>query len=267
MLQTHHVTLTVGERLLVQDLHWRMNAGEFWCIIGKNGAGKSTLLRSLAGLLTLPDQAGQIMINDLPLAQWPLVKLAQLRSYLPQERHDAFAYRVLETVLAARYPYQLGQYWESEADVQLAYAALAELDVANLAKRDVRNLSGGERQRVAIAAVLAQNAACMLLDEPVNALDLSHQVSVMALMAERCRQQNKVVAMVSHDVNLAFRYATHVLLLMPGGAWQAGPVRQIMTEAALTQCLQHPIQMLWQGEQGWFSPLSRSRERGAWCIS
>jgi iron complex transport system ATP-binding protein len=256
-LRIHNLTIRIAKRLLVADLNLQVNAGECWCIIGRNGAGKTTLLRCLAGLQALPADPAAIVINDLSLNLWPLQDLAKLRSYLPQGRNDAFAYRVIETVLGARHPYHDGNYWESEQDVELAYAALAELDVADLAQRDVRSLSGGERQRVAIAALLAQDAHCMLLDEPTNSLDLSHQIGVMELLAQRCTQQQKTALMVSHDLNLAYRFATHALLLMPDGSWLAGPASQTMTEAALSQCLQHPIEIILHANQRLFVPKNR----------
>ncbi len=125
-----------------------------WCVIGPNGVGKSTLLRTLVGLRQ-PD-AGSVQLRGRLLSDWPLQDLARERAYLPQGRNDAFGYRVIEMVLAARHPYQDTRYWESDADMRAACAALAALDVSALAGRDVRTLSGGERQRVAIAAVLAQ---------------------------------------------------------------------------------------------------------------
>ncbi len=252
MIQTSQLTLPAGTRLLVSELNWQVRAGQYWCIIGRNGAGKTTLLRCLSGLL--PNYTGQILLDGKELQQWPLAELARRRSYLPQGRNDAFAYRVIDTVLGARHPYHDGNYWESECDFQVARAVLEELDVAELAERDVRSLSGGERQRVAIAAQLAQDARCMMLDEPTSALDLSHQISVMELLSQRCSAQNKAVLMVSHDLNLAYRYATHALLLMPNAAWQAGPVAQIMNQVALSQCLQHPISIIQHAGQTLFVP-------------
>ena len=253
-LQTDNLTLSVGARSLLHQLNWQVNAGEFWCILGRNGAGKTTLLRHLAGLQAVPEQGGTISYNNRSLASWPLEDLAKLRAYLSQGRNDAFAYRVIETVLASRYPYHDGAYWESEHDLNVAASVLADMDVSDLAERDVRSLSGGERQRVAIAAALAQETQCLLLDEPTNSLDLSHQVAVMQLLAQRCSQHKKAVLVVSHDLNLAFRYATHALLLMPGGGWQAGPVEQVMNQSALSQCLEHPIEIVRHGAQCLFLP-------------
>ena len=251
-LLTSHLTLKAGARRLVSDLNWRIQVGECWCIIGRNGAGKTTLLRHLAGLQQ--SGSGQISLEGRALHHWPLAELAHRRSYLPQGRNDAFAYRVIDTVLGARHPYHDGNFWESERDIQLSLAALKEVDVDGLAERDVRSLSGGERQRVAIAAQLAQDAHCIMLDEPCSALDLSHQISVMELLAERCRTRKKTVLMVSHDLNLIYRTATHALLLMPDAGWLAGPVAEVMNQDALSQCLQHPIQTILHNGQTLFVP-------------
>jgi iron complex transport system ATP-binding protein len=246
------LSLRVGQRVLIEALDLHMIAGQCWCIIGRNGAGKSTLLRSLAGL-RLPD-AGHIFLDQRVLADWPIQDLARRRAYLPQARHDAFGYRVIETILSARHPHHENAYWESEQDLALANAALMALDVLDLAERDVRTLSGGERQRVAIAATLAQDASLMLLDEPVNSLDLAHQVSVMKLLKSLCQLQSKTVLLVSHDLNLAQCIATHALLLMADGSWHAGPADSVMQAPLLSTCLGHPIEMIEQGGRRIFLP-------------
>ncbi|MES2073227.1 MAG: ABC transporter ATP-binding protein [Pseudomonadota bacterium] len=251
-MQTRNLDLNIGSRCLLKNLDWQVQAGECWCVIGRNGAGKSTLLRTLAGLR--PIDAGQVHMHGKDVAAWSLTELARERSFLAQGRVDAFAYTAIETVLSARHPYHDARYWESNEDIALAQAALQELDVADLAERDVRSLSGGERQRVAIAALLAQDAGLMLLDEPANALDLAHQVSVMQLFARLCRQQQKAVVMVSHDLNLAHRIATHALLIMGDGVWLAGSAAEIMTADRLSLCLGHPIEIFQHGQQTVFLP-------------
>ena len=247
MISTHKLSLKIGQRQLIADLNWRVRDGECWSVIGRNGAGKSTLLRTLAGVRA-PD-GGSIALDGRALAQWPLPDLARRRAYLAQSRNDAFAYRVLETVLMARHPYHADRYWEGSDDHLAAQAALDALGVLDLAQRDVRTLSGGERQRVAIAALLAQDTPLLLLDEPANALDLAHQVAVMKLLGTLCRAQRKTVIMVGHDLNLAHRVASHALLLMGDGRWRAGPVAEVMQPAILGDCLGHPIHTLVHGER------------------
>ena len=242
MIATRALLLRAGPRTLVEQLDWQVGAGQCWSIIGRNGAGKSTLLRTLAGMRR-PD-GGAVSLGSRLLDAWPLAALARERAYLAQSRSDAFAYRVIETVLMARHPYHADRYWEGSDDHVAAEAALRALDVFDLAQRDVRTLSGGERQRVAIAALLAQDTPLLLLDEPANALDLAHQVSVMKLLAGLCRERGKTVVMVGHDLNLAHRVASHALLLMGDGRWRAGAVDDVMRPDLLGECLGHPIQTI-----------------------
>ena len=252
MIRTYQLGLKAGSRTLLENLNWRIGEGECWSIIGRNGAGKSTLLRTLAGLRD-PD-AGHVTIQGRALIDWPLGALARQRAFLAQARHDAFSYRVIETVLSARHPYHDNHYWEGSDDQRIALASLAAMEVAHLAERDVRSLSGGERQRVAIAAMLAQDTRILLLDEPANALDLAHQVSVMGLLSKLCREQNKTVVMVGHDLNLAHGISSHALLMMGDGGWLAGSVAEVMQASILGDYLGHPIEIIEHGKRKIFIP-------------
>ncbi len=251
-METRNLSLSVNGRHLVDRLDWAVEPGQCWCVIGRNGAGKSTLLRTLAGLRN-PDR-GSVHLGGKALTDWHLLALARERAYLPQGRNDAFGYRAIDTVLAARHPYQDDCYWDAEADFRIAQGALRALDVGHLAERDVRTLSGGERQRVAIAATLAQEAPLLLLDEPASALDLAHQVGVMELLARLCRAENKAVVLVSHDLNLSHSVATHALLLMGDGQWKAGQAAEVMTASILSQCLGYPIETVRHGKRTIFIP-------------
>jgi len=252
MIVTANLSLRIGSRQLVDNLDWHVDAGTCWSVIGRNGAGKSTLLRTLAGLI--PVDSGQVAIAGRSLADWPLDALARERAFLAQGRNDAFSYSVIETVLSARHPYHGNRYWEDSTDHRLALDALAAMEVADLAARDVRTLSGGERQRVAIAAMLAQDTPLLLLDEPANALDLAHQVSVMRLLATLCRERQKTVVMVGHDLTLAHSVSTHALLLMGDGRWLAGPVADVMTPAILSDYLGAEIDVIRHGQRSIFIP-------------
>lgn len=256
MIATSQLQLRIGSRLLADKLDWQVGDGECWSVIGRNGAGKSTLLRTLAGLR--PIDGGQVSIQGRALHDWPLDELARTRAFLAQGRNDAFSYSVLETVLAARHPYHARRYWEDSDDHRLALDALAAMEVEHLAARDVRTLSGGERQRVAIAAMLAQDTPILLLDEPANALDLAHQVSVMGLLAKLCREQGKTVVMVGHDLTLAHSVSTHALLLMGDGRWLAGAVDEVMQPALLSEYLDHPIELIRHGTRSIFIPKETS---------
>jgi iron complex transport system ATP-binding protein len=252
MISTHKLSLKAGQRQLVADLNWHVQDGECWSVIGRNGAGKSTLLRTLAGLHN-PDD-GHVAIQQRPLKEWPLSDLARQRAFLAQSRSDAFAYTVIETVLSARHPYHDNRYWEGSDDHAIALKALEAMEVADLAERDVRTLSGGERQRVAISAMLAQDTPLLLLDEPANALDLAHQVSVMGLLSRLCREQGKTAVMVGHDLTLAHSVSTHALLLMGDGRWLAGATADVMQAEILGDYLGHPIDIIKHGNRSIFIP-------------
>jgi iron complex transport system ATP-binding protein len=251
-IATAQLRLAIGARILVEHLDWQVGDGECWSVIGRNGAGKSTLLRTLAGLRDA--DGGQVLLHGRALAGWPLEALARERAFLAQSRSDAFAYSVLETVLSARHPYHAKRYWEDSDDHHIAMYSLAAMEVDDLAARDVRTLSGGERQRVAIAALLAQDTPLLLLDEPANALDLAHQVSVMGLLARLCREQKKTIVMVGHDLNLAHSISTHALLLMGDGRWLAGKRDDVMRADILSDYLHHPIDTVRHGARTIFIP-------------
>ena len=252
MISTHQLCLNIGQRQLIERLDLQVRAGECWSVIGRNGAGKSTLLRTLAGLRAA--DSGHVALGGRTLKDWPLADLARQRAFLAQSRSDAFAYTVIETVLSARHPYHDNRYWEGSDDHTIALAALASMEVADLAARDVRTLSGGERQRVAIAAMLAQDTPLLLLDEPANALDLAHQVSVMTLLARLCREQGKTVVMIGHDLTLAHSVSTHALLLCGDGRWLAGAKNDVMRADILGDYLGHPIDIIQHGHRSIFIP-------------
>jgi len=252
MISTHKLYLSVGQRQLVSDLEWQVRRGECWSVIGRNGAGKSTLLRALAGLRA--PEAGHVALDGRPLPEWPLAELARQRAFLAQSRSDAFAYSVIETVLSARHPYHDNRYWEDSDDHAIAIKSLEAMEVADLAARDVRTLSGGERQRVAIAAMLAQDTPLLLLDEPANALDLAHQVSVMNIIARLCREQGKTAVMIGHDLTLAHSVSTHALLLKGDGRWMTGATGDVMQADILSEYLGHPIEVIKHGKRSIFIP-------------
>jgi iron complex transport system ATP-binding protein len=239
LLETRGLNVDVAGKTLINNLNWQVRQGEFWLILGKNGIGKSSLMRSLAGMRKFQD--GEIFYNYRTLSELSLLELAQSRSYLSQSRNDAFSYTVLEVVLSARHPYHDTHYWESSDDIAQVEHVLAQLDVAHLSKRDVRSLSGGERQRVAIATCLAQQTPLLFLDEPNNSLDLAHQVSSMRVFSQLCSDQRRALVMVSHDLNLSYRAASHVLLMMDDGHYLIGQKEDMMTCANLSVCLGHEI--------------------------
>lgn len=237
---------------LLHHAYLQCRPGELWCIVGPNGAGKSTLLETLAGLR--PPYAGRIQIDGRLLQDWSLSALARRRAFMPQRQEDAFAATVFESVLTARHPYLSGWRWEGAQERTRVMDALAAVDMANLADRDVRHISGGERQRVAIAAMLAQQAPLMLSDEPLAHLDLPHQVACLRVLQTRARDFGDTIMFVCHDLNLAQAFATHALLMDGKGGWQAGPAETVLTAERLSTAFAYPIRLLHDGSRRVFAP-------------
>ena len=239
LLALHGLALRVGSRSLFEALTLQVRAGELWCVIGPNGSGKTSLLHAVAGLRE-PD-AGRIELRGRPLGTWPPNEAALHRGLLPQTLHDAFGASALDVVLAGRHPHLQRWAWEGEADRAIALDALRQVDLDGFAARNVLTLSGGERQRVGIAALLAQDPALLLLDEPLAHLDLMHQVGVLKHLQALARDRARAVLWSTHDLNLAHRFATHALLLGGGVAPLVAAADAVMTPEALTRAFGHPV--------------------------
>ena len=234
LLQCHQLRIQAGPCILIDALDWRVERGELWCVLGPNGVGKTTLLQSLAGLLA--PAAGSVALDGKPLQDWSLGMLAHARGLMAQQQVDAFSTSALETVLIGRTPYRVGQCagarWDAEEDITVARAALEAVGMSGFADADILQLSGGERQRVALATLLAQAPGIMLLDEPTAHQDVAQQLRMMRLLRELSARHAMIVT--CHDINLAARFASHVLLLSPGSV-ACGPVEAVMTTANLAQ--------------------------------
>jgi iron complex transport system ATP-binding protein len=211
MLACRGLALKVPGRTRCRDVAFDVRAGECWIVVGPNGAGKSTLLQTLAGLR--PPAAGTIMLDGEGIANYTPRKRALRLGFLPQDTFDAFPATALEIALGGRHPHVPRWHPESAADVRLAQQALAAVGMGDAALRDVQTLSGGERRRVALATLLAQDPAVMLLDEPTNHLDVAHEVRSLELLANLARERGRAVVMALHDLTLAARHATHMVLM------------------------------------------------------
>jgi len=252
LLALESLQLRIAGRVLVDALTLTVGHGDIWAVLGRNGAGKSTLLGTLAGLCA-PD-GGEVRLRGRRLGDWRRGEAARIRAYLPQAVHDAFSLGVLDSVLLGRHPHIGRWQWEGDEDRRMALAALATVDMAECGARDVLSLSGGERQRVALAQVLAQDPDLLLLDEPTAHLDMHHQVSVMHALSGLARERGKAIVVATHDLNLAARFATHVLILRGDGATRHGPTHEVMTEQALSETFSHPLQRIETADSTLFVP-------------
>ena len=227
---------------VVRDLDLAVRPGEFWALLGPNGIGKTTLLKCLAGLNEPGD--GEVLLESRNIAELPRKLLARHIGMLQQHTVYVFDSSVLQTVLTGRHPH-LG-YWEREGhrDLEIAEDALRAVDLEGFAGRSVTGLSGGEARRLAFATLLVQDPEVMLLDEPTNHLDLRHQVHIMGMTRDRVREGRCAALAALHDINLAARYCSHVLMLFGEGEWCAGAAPDMLSESSLQRLYDCPVERI-----------------------
>lgn len=220
--------LSYGDVSIFDDLYVSIPKGQVTVFIGSNGCGKSTLLRSLARLLK--PKSGTIMLSGDDIAKLPTKEIARRLAILPQGPTAPEGLTVLQLVKQGRYPYQSWlQQWSAE-DERKVRTALELTRMDAFAERTVDSLSGGQRQRAWIAMTLAQDTDTILLDEPTTYLDLTHQIEVLDLLFELNAQENRTIVMVLHDMNLACRYAHHLVAIKNGAVYGEGRPEDIMNE-------------------------------------
>ncbi|MBP1240920.1 iron complex transport system ATP-binding protein [Frigoribacterium sp. PvP120] len=227
-LDAEHLTLGYGELTVVDDLSLVVPPGRITAIVGANACGKSTLLRSMSRLLR--PRSGQVVLDGREVHRTPARQLARTLGLLPQSPIAPEGITVADLVGRGRHPHQgLLSRWSSDDDRAVA-EALEATETTALADRSVDELSGGQRQRVWIAMALAQQTDVLLLDEPTTFLDVSHQVEVLDLLTDLNRRRGTTIVMVLHDLNLAARYADHLVALAAGRVHAAGTPAEVLTE-------------------------------------
>lgn len=232
-LETRALTLAYGDRPVIENLALQIPPGEVTVIVGANGCGKSTLLRALARVLR--PQAGTVLLDGGDIRAAHTKDVARRVALLPQSPIAPDGISVADLVARGRHPHQgLFSRWSAEDDAVVAHA-LEATGVAGLAARAVDELSGGQRQRVWIALALAQNTDILLLDEPTTFLDLTHQIDVLDLLRDLNHDDGRTIVMVLHDINLAARYADHIIALKDGRVVSCGAPRAVITEETVAE--------------------------------
>ncbi len=250
-LEVRGLALAVAGRTLCSGLDFAVDAGECWAVIGPNGAGKTSLLRALAGLA--PPAAGEIRYGGDRIETLEARERARRRGVLPQDSNDPFPASVLETVLVGRHPHLARFAWEGAVDIALARDALARFGLAGFEARDVRTLSGGERRRVALAALLVQDPALFLLDEPSSHLDVSQQAAALDVLTTLAHENGRAIVMVLHDLHLAARYCDHAIAIGAGRA-HPGAGEEILDAARLSALFGRALIALGSGRTRAFVP-------------
>ncbi|WP_229068941.1 ABC transporter ATP-binding protein [Actinoplanes sp. DH11] len=227
-LSVEKLTVGYGDRVVIDALDLLVPPGRITAIVGANACGKSTLLRSMSRLLA--PKAGHVLLDGRAVHKMPAKELARTLGLLPQSPVAPEGITVSDLVGRGRNPHQrILSRWSREDDVAVA-AALDATQTAELADRAVDELSGGQRQRVWIAMALAQQTELLLLDEPTTFLDVSHQVEVLDLLTDLNRDRGTTIVMVLHDLNMAARYADHLIALAAGELHAAGNPAEVLTE-------------------------------------
>ena len=246
-LQADRIVAGYHGREVIQGADIRLQRGQLICLLGPNGSGKSTLVRALCGVLPLTD--GRIRLDGKDLHQFSPAARSRQIGFLPQEVHTSFSFRVDEAVaLGARCAggsnwFQSGQNPQIQAAVQ---KALQSVDALDLIDRQMDQLSGGERRRILLASVLAQSPQFLLLDEPTAMLDLEHQVNLFEKLAqltdgspdesvddEQAKPDPLGVLVITHDINLAARWANRILLLSDGKITADGTPKEVLIREKL----------------------------------
>jgi len=228
MISVENLTFGYGDRRLFDDFSLTLPTGRGTIVglIGPNGAGKSTLVRLCLGLLK--PASGRILVDGKSVQAWPQRELARVMAAVPQEEALEFPFTVEEVVLMGRIPHLGPLGFDRPIDVEKARAAMAETSVLELAKRPLHTLSGGERKRVLVARALAQDPQILILDEPVAALDIQHQIAIFDLLAQR-RERGITILVAVHDLNLAAAYCDKLLLLPRDQPPVFGTVEEVLT--------------------------------------
>ncbi|MDO5499847.1 MAG: ATP-binding cassette domain-containing protein [Propionibacteriaceae bacterium] len=229
-----------GSETTIGPITHQIPAGGITALIGPNGAGKSTILTMIGRLLDI-DQ-GTVHIAGQDIINTPSKAVAKILSILRQENHFITRLTVRQLVGFGRFPHSHGRL--TADDERHISEAIDFLDLTELENRYLDQLSGGQRQRAYVAMVLAQDTDYVLLDEPLNNLDMQHSVQMMGQLRRAADELGRTIVIVLHDINFASRYADWILALNEGRVSEFGPPSQIMTDEVLTRVFKTPVTVI-----------------------
>lgn len=231
MIEISNLNVTLGEKHILRDIDMQVKQSEFFGLIGPNGSGKTTLLKTIAGLL--PFNSGEIAIAGDPQSSFKAKALARQLSYVPQDTHIDFNFNVKDIVGMGRHAH--GSFLSrNDSNEQIVREAMEATNTWRFAEESILNLSGGQRQLVFIAKALAQDTPLILLDEPISALDVYYQMLILKLL-KQLTEQGKTVIVVLHDLNLAARFCSKMLLLREGEVEAYGTCEEVLTKHTLKE--------------------------------
>lgn len=227
---------------VLDEVDLSVSTGRFVCLLGPNGSGKTTLLKCLLGMLRV--RSGQVYLDGRPVRRHSSRERARKMAYVPQQTTVAFDMTALEVILVGRYAHGGGLGLSGPADLSIARQAMHMTGTGEFADRALAELSGGEAQRVMIARALAQQPDVMLLDEPTSHLDIRNQLLIYEMLQRVAHDWPMAVVCVSHDVNLAARFADHLVLMRGGTVRADGPVGEVLRAEVLAETYDVEIELI-----------------------
>jgi len=225
----------------VEDIGFRIGAGEIGALLGPNGSGKTTILRCILGLLSA--SSGEVRVAGQDLTQLSARARARLVAYVPQSQSLAFPFTVLEVVVMGRTPHLAVSATPSQRDVAAAWAQMEAIGIAHLAERSFQQLSGGERQLTLIARALLQDAPVLVLDEPTAALDYGNELRILNVVSELAAG-GRAVFMTTHSPDHALGRAQKVVLINNGRMEAFGPPDAVLTGSAMSRLYGLPVHLV-----------------------
>lgn len=231
-LQARNISFGYEKALVLKNIGFSIQGGDFVAIIGPNGSGKTTLLKIILG--TLSPMEGDVLLDGKPVLSYTARERAKKIGYVSQEPIFTFPLTVLELVSLGRYAHS-SRFKQRPEDGQAVEDALRQTDSFNLRERKFTTLSGGERQKVLIARALAQTSRFLLMDEPTVHLDIYFQLQILKTLKEICREKKSTVVAVLHDLNLISLFADKALLLKSGECLAFGKVEEVLNEYSIKE--------------------------------
>lgn len=226
MLEAINISVSLGNKQILKDCHFKAEKGEFIGIIGPNGSGKTTFLKALRGLVTA--EKGEVLLKDQKLTSLSDKMVARDVAYMQQNINLGFGYSAKEVVMTARYPYL--KWWENEGpeDEKVVEKMMKSTGVWHLRDSAVTAVSGGERQRIFLAKAMAQETDILLLDEPTAALDMVYADEIFRYCRRLC-EEGKSIILVVHDLELAAKFCTRLVLFSAGTIIADGKPDEVLT--------------------------------------
>ena len=233
MLTVSNLSYRYQNDLVLQDVSFELQKGEYCAIIGPNGSGKTTLLNIISG--ALKKQEGEIFISGKKIEDHDIRSLAKKISAVPQRSEPVYHFSVFDMVMFGRHPYQTRWNSYNVEDENIVVDALKKTNLLSLKDRMTFQLSGGEFQRTLIARAIAQQAPLMLLDEPLANLDIPHQFEILEILSELNRTKQTTILMVIHDVSLAMQAIPKSLLLKNGQLTYFGDTQNVVKQHLISE--------------------------------